>query len=159
MAQKSVNSQSNGFVKLNFKLGLNDKLYTASVRLTIIKDPRCIVVLRREFQTRHLKITFEYDGQLPELVVKGTGAYFALEAASIAESTLFQGISTKCKQIVTKSRYSNKEDSDFIAMEIGKLQKDGINETSMSPWRARVVEVKDETKKHKKDYVWTILKA
>ena len=26
-----------------------------------------------------------------------------------------------------------KEDSDIIAMEIGKLQKDGITETSMSP--------------------------
>ena len=77
-----------------------------------------------------------------ELVVKGTGACFALEAANIAESTLFPGISTKCKPITTKSRCFKLE--DFIAMEIGKLQKDGVIELSMS----QVIVVKDETKTH-----------
>ena len=129
MAQKSVNSQSKGFVRLNFKLGLNDKSYT-SVHLTVIKDLRCDVVLGREFQSQHLKVTFEYGSQLLELV-KGTGACYALEAANIAKPTLFPGISTKCKPIATKSRCFNKEDADFIAMEIGKLQKDGIIEPSM----------------------------
>ena len=132
MTQKSVDSRSNGFVILNFKLGLNDKLYT-SVRLTIIKDLSCDVVLGREYQHRYLKVTFEYGDQLPEVVVKGTSACFALEAANIVETTLFPGISTKCKPIATKSRCFNKEDSDFIAMEIGKLQKDEIIEPSMSP--------------------------
>ena len=95
---------------------------------------------------------------MPELVVKGTGACFALEAANIAEPTLFPGILTKCKLIAINSRCFNKEDLDFIAMGIGKLQKNGIIELSMSPWHAQIVVVKDETKKHKKDYGWTILK-
>ena len=90
----------------------------------------------------------EYGGQLPELVVKGTGVCFALEAANTTGPTLFPGISTKYKPNPTKSRCFNKEDSDFIAMEISKLQKDGIIEPSMSPWHAQVVVVKDETKKH-----------
>lgn len=58
MAQKSINSQCNGFVVVDFKLGLNDKLYT-SVPLTIMKDLCCDGVLEQEFQSRHLKITFE----------------------------------------------------------------------------------------------------
>lgn len=86
LAQKSINSRSNGFAVVDFKLGLNDKLYT-SVPLTIMKDLCCDVVLGREFQSRHLKVTFEYGGYLPELVVKGTGACLALEAADIAEPT------------------------------------------------------------------------
>ena len=52
-----------------------------------------------------------------------------------------------------------------MAMEIGKLQEDGITEHSMSPCRAQIVVVKNETNKQtnrktktKKDYVWTILK-
>ena len=79
--------------------------------------------------------------------MKGTGACFALETANIAELTLFPGISTKCTPTATKLRCFNEEESDFIAMEIGKIQKDRIIEPSMSPWRAQVVVVKDETKK------------
>ena len=159
MDQKSVNSRSNRFVILNFKLGLNDKLYT-SVRLNIIKDLCCDVVLGQEFQSRHIKVTMEYGGQLPELVKEGTGACFAIEAANIAEPTLFPKISIKCKPIATKSRCFNEEGSDFIVMEIGKLQKDGIIEPSMSLWHAQVIVVKDETKKKQKrlcvDYSQTI---
>ena len=94
--------------------------------MTIIKDLCCDVVLGRKFQSQHLKFTYESGSQLPELVVKGTGAYFAKEAANIAKLTLFLWISTKCKLIATKSRCFNKEDLDFIAMEIGKLQKMGL---------------------------------
>ena len=64
----------------------------------------CDVILGREFQSQHLKVTFEYGDQLPEFVVKSTGACFALEAVNIAEPTLFPGISTKYKLIATKSR-------------------------------------------------------
>ena len=50
-----------------------------------------------------------------------------------------------------------------MAIEIGKLQEDGIIEPSMSPWRAQIVVVKNETNKqtknkNKKNYVWTVLK-
>ena len=128
--------------------------------MTIIKDLCCDVFPRREFQSRHLKVSFEYGGQLTEFVVKGTGAWFALEAANIAEPSLFLGISTKCKPIATKSKCFNKEDSEFMAMEIGKLQEDAIIEHNMSPCCAQEVVVKDETKKHKKrlyvDYSQTI---
>ena len=34
-----------------------------------------------------------------------------------------------------------------MAMEIGKLQEGGIIEHSMSPWRAQIVVVKNETNK------------
>ena len=95
--------------------------------------------------------------------MKSSGTYFALEAVNITELTLFSAISTKSK--ATKSRSFNKEDSVFMAMEIGKLQEDGITEHSMSPCRAQIVVVKNETNKQtnrktktKKDYVWTILK-
>ena len=105
----------------------------------------CDVVLGREFQSRHLKVTFEYGDQLPEFVVKSSGTYFALEAVNITELALFSAISTKSK--ATKSRSFNKEDSVFMAMEIGKLQEDGITEHSMSPCRAQIVVVKNETNK------------
>lgn len=88
MAQKSINSQCNGFVVVDFKLSLYDKLYT-SVRFTIIKD-LCCDGLGWEFQSRHFMVIFEYDSYLPELV-KGTGVCLALEAADIAEPTLFSG--------------------------------------------------------------------
>ena len=90
--------------------------------------------------------------------MKSTGAYFAFEAANIVEPTLFPGISTKCKLITTESRCFDKEDSDLIAMEIGKLQKDEIIEPNMSPWWAQVVVVKNKLKNTKKDYVWIIFK-
>ena len=65
--------------------------------------------------------------------------------------------SQECELIATQSGCFNKADSDFIAMEIGKLQKDGIIQPSMSPWCAQVVVVVvvviDKTKKHKKDCV------
>lgn len=82
--------------------------------------------------------------------MKGTGASLALEAADIAEPTLFPGISAKCKSIATKSRHFSKEDSDFIAVEISKLLGDGIIEPRISPWHAQLVVVKDEAKIHKK---------
>ena len=116
MAQKSVNSLSNGFVILNFKLGLNDELYI-SVCLTIIKGLCCDVVLGCEFQSDISKL---------HLIM-------AVKATNIAEPTWFPGISNKYKLTATKSRCFNKEGFDFIAMEIGKLQKDGIIESNMSP--------------------------
>ena len=114
------------------------------------------VVLGREFQSRHLKAIFEHGGQFQELVVKGTVARFALEAANIVEPTLFLGISTKHKPIPTKSRCFNKEDLDFIAIESGKLQKDGIIEPNMSPWRAQVVELKNDPPQICMDFSQTI---
>ncbi|GAB1599994.1 uncharacterized protein LOC115215493, partial [Argonauta hians] len=159
MAKKSCNSQSKGFVVINFTLNLNGESYS-SIRLTVVKDLCCDIVLGRDFQSRHLRVTFEYGGQLPELVVKGTGTCLALKAANLPEPTLFPGISAGCKPIATKSRRFSEEDLKFIAMEVDKLLDDGIIEPSVSPWRAQVVVVKDETKPKKKrlcvDYSQTV---
>ncbi|GAB1600402.1 uncharacterized protein LOC115215493, partial [Argonauta hians] len=85
MAKKSCNSQSKGFVVINFTLNLNGESYSS------------------------IRVTFEYGGQLPELVVKGTGTCLALKAANLPEPTLFPGISAGCKPIATKSRRFSEE--------------------------------------------------
>ena len=159
MAQSSFNSRSNGYVVVDFKLDLNGKHYT-SIRLTIMENLCCDFVLGWEFQSRHKKVTFEYGGDLPELIVKSADACFVLKAADVTEPTLFPGISMKCRPIATKSRRFSEEDNNFIVTEVEKLLQDEIIEPSISPWRAQVVVVKDATKPQKKrlcvDYSQTI---
>ena len=58
-----------------------------SIRLTITKDLCWDVVFLREFQYRHLKVTFVYGSHLPERIVKIPGALFALRATDAAGPT------------------------------------------------------------------------
>ena len=73
---------------------------------------------------------------------------------------LFQHLKTDCKPIATKSRRYSHADSEFISSEVKRLLREGLIESSNSPWRAQPLVVTQEN--HKKrmviDYSQTVNK-
>ena len=71
---------------------------------------------------------------------------------------LFANLTADCHPIATKSRRYSHDDRKFIDAEAQRLLKEGIIESSNSPWRAQVVVTRNEN--HKKrlviDYLQTI---
>lgn len=82
-----------------------------------------------------------------EFVAKHIRTGYPLEVARLVEPTLSPNIISEWKLIVTKFRYFNKDDQDFIAKEINMLL---IIEPSISLWRVQIVELKTETRRHRK---------
>ena len=159
MANKKINIKSKGYVSVDMKLILNNRIYP-SFRFLVMKDLCCDIVLGHDFQELHSKVTFEYLGDLPEVIVNENNSLCILEAAEVDLPTLFPNITPKCKPIATKSRRFSKEDTEFIGSEVNKLLADNVIETSISPWRAQVVIASDEFGRHRKrmaiDYSQTI---
>lgn len=58
--------------------------------------------------------------------------------------------SANCKPISSWSRWFNKDDQEWIGKEVKRLLKEGLIETSLSPWWVQVVVVKDPTHRQKK---------
>ena len=159
LAQKSLSTNSKGFVVVDMTLHLNGQLYP-STRLGLMKDLCCGVLLGQDFQKQHESVNIRYGGPKSPLNLPGTDYYCALAAAAIEEPSLFQNLSSKCKPIQTKSRQFSEEDKEFIEEETNRLLSEGVIETCVSPWRAQVVVVKDPLDRHKKrmciDYSQTI---
>jgi hypothetical protein len=107
-----------------------------------------------DFQSKHKNVIFNYGGPEPPLVVRG------LSTLNMESPEPFAKLTADCHPIATKSRRYSQEDLFFIDDEVERLLKEGIIESSKSPWRAQVVVTKDEN--HKKrmaiDYSQTINK-
>ena len=74
----------------------------------------------------------------------------AVSAASIGDASLFTNILPTCRPIATRSRHFSVNDKAFIQSEIVKLLLTGVIEPSSSPWRAKVVVVKNPSQPDKK---------
>ena len=101
---------------------------------------RSDVILGLDFQGRHQRVIFEFNGESNDLVISGKSTY-AVTAASTDAVSLFSKLTPEAKPIVTKSRRFNQEDREFIQRTIDKWLEAGIIQSSSSPWRAQVVVV------------------
>ena len=110
------------------------------------------LILGLDFQSQHDSVTFKYGGTKPPLSV------CSFTTLNIEPPTPFANLTPNCHLIATKSRRYSNEDQTFIGDEVERLLKEGIIESSQSPWRAKVVVTKDEN--HKKrlaiDYFQTV---
>ena len=132
-------------------IDLNQHVYTCT-RLGVPKDLCSDIILGHDFQKEkeHERVTIEFGGSKPELIVPNSTPVCAVSAATIDEPSLFSNLLPDCKPIASKSRRFSKDDQDFI-QEASKLLSDGIVEISSSPWRAQVVVAKDPLDRHKKE--------
>ena len=157
MASSSLNANSPGFTEVT--LCHEDQKYP-SIRLLVIRDLCCDIILGEDFQNQHKRVIFEYGGAKPELKISGQKSFCALSKASIDEPSLFPNLPKKCIPISTKSRTFSKDDREFIKEQVNHLLSEEIIEPCISPWRAQVVVVKDPLNRHKKrlciDYSQTI---
>ncbi|QQP40012.1 Uncharacterized protein FKW44_013906, partial [Caligus rogercresseyi] len=158
MANSSLSCKSKGFVEFDFILGLNKKKY--QLRFGVVGHLCADIILGWDFQRLHSRVVFEGNGEKPELVLSKCNYVAALPEANLEEPSLFPNIGPLCPPISTKSRRFSEEDEKFIQGEIRKLLLDGVIEESKSPWRAQIVVVKDDTKRHRKrmciDYSRTV---
>ncbi|XP_076062398.1 uncharacterized protein LOC143037735 [Oratosquilla oratoria] len=159
LAQKSLHTNSHGYVEVDLTLYLNGQTYP-STRLLLIKYLCCGVLLGQDFQKQHQCVVIEYGGPKTTFKLPDTNLYCSLATVAVDEPSLFQHLSPNCKPIVTKSRYYGKDDKELIEMETNCLLAEGIIENSLSPWRAQFVVVKDPMNRHKKrmhvDYSQTV---
>ena len=127
-------------------------------RLNVFENLCSDVILGLDFQGRHQRVIFEFNGESNDLVISGK-SICAVTAASTDAVSLFSNLAPEAKPSVTKSRRFNQEDREFIQRTIEKWLEAGIIQSSSSPWRAQVV-VKDFFNRQRKrlciDYSQTI---
>ena len=121
---------------------------------TVLPELCADLILGLDFQSRHTNVVFNYGGPEPPLSVCG------FNTLNVSPPEPFANLSANCHPVATKSRRYSRHDLDFIDKEVQRLLKEGIIESSKSPWRAQVVVTKDEN--HRKrmviDYSQTINK-
>ncbi|XP_068222901.1 uncharacterized protein [Palaemon carinicauda] len=131
-----------------------------SLKLGVLKDLCCDVILGYDFQKQHQSVTFQHEGKRPSLKITGAKPVCVLATADIDEPSLFPNLPHQCKPIAVKSRRYSQDDQLFIKDPISHLLSEGVIEPSISPWRAQVVVVKVPLDRHKKrlciDYSQTI---
>ena len=140
-------------------IDLNQHVYTCT-HLGVLKDLCSDIILGHDFQKEHERVTIEFGGSKPELIIPNSAPVYAVSAATIDEPSLFSNLLPDCKPISSKSRRFSKDDQDFILQEVSKLLSEGIVEISSSPWHAQVVVAKNPLNQHNKilciDYFQTI---
>ena len=123
-------------------------------KLSLLPDLCADVILGHDFLNKHSEVRFPFHGSQDPLSVCG------VTAAKITAPSLFENLTHDCKPIATKSRRHSDMDERFIETEVQKLLKEGVIETSASPWRAQVLVTSGE--RHKKrmviDYSQTVNK-
>jgi hypothetical protein len=136
-----------------------NQLSYSSIRLGVLKDLCSDIILGQDFQKKHKRVTIEFGGTRPELVIPRPACPLS-STASIEEPSLFGNLLPDCKPIASRSRRFSKEDQEFINQEVTKLLSEGIIEPTITPWRAQIVVSKDPSNRHKKrlciDYSQTI---
>ena len=129
-----------------------DDFVHANAKLIVLGELCSDVILGHDLLTKHSSVSFHFDGPERPLNI------CSFACASIEPPSLFGNLTKDCRPIADKSRCYSKPDEEFISKEIEDLLKEGIIETSKSPWRAQVVVTKSEN--HKKrmviDYSRTI---
>ena len=156
MASSAMKMKSNGVCLVDLELKGNKY---ESTRINVFENICSDVILGIDFQGRHLRVIFEFNGESNDLVISGTSTS-AVTAASTDAVSLFSNLVSEAKPIVTKSRRFNQEDREFILRTIDKWLEAGIIQSSSSLWRAQIVVVKDSFNQQRKclciDYSQTI---
>ena len=138
-------------------IDLNQRVYK-STRLGVLKDLCSDIILGHDFQKEHERVTIEFGGRKPELIIPNSAPICAISAATIDEPSLFSNLLPE--PIASKSMRFSKDDQDFIQQEVTKLLSEDIIEISSSPWRAQAVVAKYPLNRHKErlciDYSQTI---
>ena len=118
-------------------INLNHRVYK-STHLGVLKDLCSDIILGLDFQKEHKRVTIEFGGSKPELIIPNPAPICAVTAATIDEPSLFLNLlpDCNCMPIASKSRRFNKDDQDCIHHEVTKLLSQDIIEISSSPWRA-----------------------
>ena len=149
MATSSLSCRVIGYCMVNLELKEN---FYSKIKLLVMKNLCCEVVLGHNFLNRHSHLTIPFGGTKPALQICG------LATAKVQYPSLFSNLTSDCKPIAVKSRHYSLKDKEFIAMEVKRLLKENIIEPSKSPWRAQVLIMTNEN--HKKrivvDYSQTI---
>ena len=137
MASSAMKTKSNGFRLVDLELKGNKY---ESTKLNVFENLCSDLILGLDFQGRHQRVIFEFNGESNDLVISGKSTC-AVTAASTDAVSLFSNLSPEAKRIVTKSRQFNQEDREFIQRTIEKCLEAGIIQSSSSPWRPQVVVV------------------
>lgn len=126
MASTSLSAHITGYCILNIEL---QGLTYSRVRMSILSNLCCDVILGQDFMRQHESISVRFGGSKPPLNVCG------LASSGIQPPSLFANLTSDCKPIATKSRRYSASDRQFIGSEIERLLAEGIIEPSNSPWR------------------------
>ena len=131
-----------GRCRVDVKIGNN---FYPDTELGILEDLCTDLLLGGDFQKRHKRVVFEYNGSKPDLVVPNDNDLVTsvVAASDIEPATLFNNLSSDCRPIATKSRRFNSDDRSFISREIENLLLSDVIRPSTSPWRAQVLLVKN----------------
>lgn len=112
-------------------LEINNHVYKQRPLLVI--DNLCAdVIVGHDILKNHSKLEFQFGGTREPLHV-------CVMEASVPPASIFTHLSADITPIAIKSRRHNNDEEQFIQTEISKLLKDGIIESSVSPWRAQVL--------------------
>ena len=151
MASSSCTVETKGFLLMD--ITLQSRIYR-QIRFSIMPNLCHPIILGRDFLKKHKSVEILFDGKSPSLSICG------LSEIQLPAPKLFSNLSSDCKPIATQSRRFNDSDKVFIRDEVNKLLREGVIETSNSPWRAQVLVVANE--RHRKrmvvDYSRTINK-
>ena len=159
MALTTLESELLGYCTVTLTLNGNDY---EKFSLGVLKNLCSDIILGYDFQKLHSNIIFPFGGKKCDLVINHNNDNIcALTSAQIEIPSLFSSIPQGIKPIATKSRRFNKEDLEFINIEVSRLLTENIIEPCYSPWRAQVVVAKDPSNNtHKKrlciDYSQTV---
>ena len=125
MATSSLSCRVIGYCMVNLELKEN---FYSKIKLMVMRNLCCEVVLRHNFLNRHSHLTIPFGGTKPALQICG------LATAKVQYPSLFSNLTSDCKPIAVKSRHYSLKDKEFIAMEVKRLLKENIIEPSKSLW-------------------------
>lgn len=135
MASTSLSTQTSGFCRVNMKVSGWEY---ENVRLHVLPQLCCNIILGQDFQKLHDKVTLTYGGDLPPFVFCGLGVI------NVGHPEMFANLTADCHPVAAKSRCYSAKDCEFIEKEVERLLNEGIIELNNSAWRAQVVVVKNE---------------
>ena len=105
MASSAMKMKSNGFCLVDLELKGNKY---ESTRLNVFENLCSSVILGLDFQGRHKRVIFEFNGESNDLVISGKSTC-AVTAASTDAVSLFSNFAPEAKLIVTKSHRFNQK--------------------------------------------------
>ena len=104
MASSAIKMKSNGFCLVDLELKGNKY---ESTRLNAFESLSSNVILGLDFQGRHQRMIFEFNGESNDSVISGKKTC-AVAAASTDAVSLFSNLAPETKPIVTKSPHLTK---------------------------------------------------
>ncbi|XP_041986135.1 uncharacterized protein LOC121738250 [Aricia agestis] len=134
LASKNNTSCVKGMCFVDLKM--NEHFYRRKP-LYILNSLCSDIIIGHDILSDHSSVELTFGGTKKPLKICN------VIAASVPEVSLFANLSENVKPIAIKSRKHSEADKIFIENEIEKLLKDGVIESTNSPWRAQVLVTTD----------------